>query len=167
MYKPLFAIKQNKSELSFTTTMDGKYPIKVFEAMTVAQRFSRQAVSMANLNGIGKCIMVYEDAHGKAPENLNELVKGNFLSAQMLVSPQKPRKLKTDDKGIPTEPGDYVYFMLPKDADGSLLRAYEPAELNDGKGGAGLFADGSVRWLKADELKKAIEKTQEALKNPK
>ena len=104
------------------------------------------------------------DNYDKSPPNLKALVEKHLLPATMLASPASGRQVKTDDKGLPTEPGDYVYFELPAKADAALVRAYEPPELHGGQGGNVLLVDGSVLWMTSDELEAAVKKTKAAIK---
>lgn len=164
----LFDVKRADATVTFTVALDDKFIARVMEALERARTLAKQSMSGANLNGIGKGIAMYQSEHkDQSPPNLETLVEGNLISAKMLVSPMTGRTLKTDAKGVPTEAGDYVYIVLPADAPGDLVRAYEPPEINKGKGGNVLFGDFTVKWLDAEKLQAAVKKTQEALQQKK
>ena len=102
------------------------------------------------------------------PPTLARLVEEKTLSVKMLLSPNSGRKtIKTDAKGIPTEPGDYVYIVVPEKAPGDLVRAYERLKINGGEGANVLYVDSHVEWVTPEKLKKDLARTDKWLKeNP-
>ncbi|HUS48378.1 MAG TPA: H-X9-DG-CTERM domain-containing protein, partial [Phycisphaerae bacterium] len=92
--------------------------------------------------------------------SLAALVKEGEISATTLISPSSGRKtIKTDEKGVPTDPGDYEYIVLPATAPGDLIRAYEKPEINQNEGTNVLFADGSIRWMDMKDFQTLIKVT--------
>jgi len=133
-----------------------------------ARTMTRRAISGANLNTIGKAVLLYRAEFDDAtPTSLAKLVECRTVSALILTHPSTGRRLKTDEKGIPTEPGDYIYIVLPHDAPADLVMAYERPEINRGEGVNVLFADTHVEWVDMKTFQQHLEKTQKWLKRRK
>ncbi len=164
MFKDLFEFKRNEADMVLSATLDDKLPDKVTDILIKGVERQKQMRSASNLHMINSAIRTYATQKNSPPPTLEALVEAKMLRAEALVSPVSGRKLKTNDAGVPTEPGDYVYVSLPAGAAADLVQAHEKPDLNKDKGANVLFVDGSVRYLDADALKAAIEKTQEAIK---
>jgi len=133
VFAGLFDVKQEEADVTLSFTVGDKFIGKIMEALARARTMARRTVSAMNLKSIGMAVALYMSMKDdtKVPASLNDLIKENMIGPGSLVSPSSGRgKLKTDDKGIPTEEGDYVYLVLPVNADGGLVRAYEPPEIN-------------------------------------
>jgi len=125
---------------------------------------SQRAAAQSRLRWIGSAVESYQAEHGVPPAGLVVLIESGELSAWALVSPNSDRhELETDDKGVPTEPGDYEYLVLPTGAPRELIRAYERPDLHAGQGTNVLLADGSVTWLVHKEFEKRLAATQDWL----
>ena len=169
LWKDVLEIKRSESVVAFSATMDNKFLLGAIKSLVDASARAKRVASAANLSAIGKAVSMWMAKRDdqQVPPDLNALIKDKLITADALVSPATGRKLKTDDKGMPTEASDYIYIILPTTAEGNLVRAYEPPEINKGEGGNVLFADGRVTWLKADDLKAAVKKTMDAIKKDK
>ena len=140
----------------------------VVSSMMRAKKMARRAISAANLNSIGKAVLLYRAQFNDAtPTSLVELVEHRLLSERLLTHPETGRRVKTDAKGIPTEPGDYVYIVLPHDAPADLVMAHERPEITHGEGVNVLFADTHVEWVDMKTFQKHLTKTQKWLKQRK
>jgi hypothetical protein len=156
--------EQDGADVRITTTADGKTADKFVKALHEARRRAKRAAAMSQLRWIGNGVEMYEVDHGAPPPSLSAMVEAGQISAWALVSPNAERReLATDDKGVPTEPGDYEYVVLPTGAPGGMVRAYERPELYESKGTIVLFADGSVQWLEKKEFDKKLAATREWL----
>ena len=123
---------------------------------------AKQAISAANLNGIGKGIIIYAAEHNdQFPPDLVKLVEEG-QPAELLISPTSGRKVRKDSKGKPIPPFDYVYLGagLNADAPGGLIMAYERPEINNFKGTNVLYVDCHVAWASMEEFRRALAKTQ-------
>ncbi len=160
----LAKVSRSDREVKLEAELNAALVQKLLAGLQSAQRQAVRVTSAAHLKSIGVAVAAFQaDNYDKSPPNLKALVEKHLVPANMLVSPASRRQIKTDAKGIPTEAGDYVYFELPAKADASLVRAYEPPELNAGLGGNALLVDGSVHWMNADELEAAVKKTRQTM----
>ncbi len=160
----LAKVSRSDREVKLEAELNAALVQKLLAGLQSAQRQAVRASSAAHLKSIGVAVAAFQmDNYDKSPPNLKALVEKHLVPASILVSPASRRQIKTDAKGIPTEAGDYVYFELPAKADASLVRAYEPPELNAGLGGNVLLVDGSVHWMNADELDAAVKKTRQTI----
>jgi type II secretory pathway pseudopilin PulG len=135
-----------------------------------ARAQAKQALSMANLNAIGKAIVLYQnDQNEQFPPDLQALVKKNIISNNCLLSPTSGRKPESDAEGKLVGGPDYVYLgnVMGSDAPPNLILAYEPPQINNNEGAAVLFTDYSVRWVKMAEFQKLLKQTEEYIKNRK
>ena len=130
-----------------------------------ARKLAKRNIAAANLRGIGMAIEFYKvENNDTAPPTLAKLVEAKYISAKMLLSPSSGRKtMATDAKGIPAEPGDYEYIVLPDHAPGGLVRAYEKPRINGGEGACVLHASSAVGWLTLQELKEYLAETHKWL----
>ena len=130
-----------------------------------ARNLAQQAVSMANLNAIGKAVAMYmAEYDDKVPPNLAKLVELRYITPQALVSPVSGRKMPTDSKGVPKGESDYVYIVMGPDADGELIRAYERPENHRNKGTCVLLVSGVVTWMDMPQFKALLRRTLAARK---
>ncbi|MBS3820961.1 MAG: hypothetical protein GVY16_00615 [Planctomycetes bacterium] len=137
------------------TKAPGETPLvtRFVNAMVKAQQEAKTAVSMANLNGIGKGIVLYQAEHNdQSPASLDDLVEAGTISKEMLESPAA--------KGKKIDKPHYVYMPLPTSAPSSLVTAYEKPEINDNKGTNVLYADAHVEWVSMDQFEEDLAKTQ-------
>lgn len=161
----LAKVSRSDQEVKLSAELSAALIQKLLSTLESARRQAIRATSAAHLKSIGVAVASYQvDNYDKSPPDLKTLVEKHLIPAAMLASPASGRQITTDEKGLPTEKGDYIYFELPAKADGSLVRAYEPPELHGGQGGNALMVDGSVHWMTADELEAAVKKTREATK---
>ncbi len=130
-------------------------------ALWSAKRSARQALSGANLNGIGKGILIYQaENDDQLPPDLVKLIESG-QPAQLLVSPSSGRKLRKDSKGKPMPPFDYVYLGDGlTNAPGGLIMVYERPEFNGNRGTNVLYVDYHVAWRTMDQFKRDLAKTQ-------
>lgn len=160
----LVELKRNDAEITVAVTMDDKFIDSAVKAFKQARLLAKRAVSAANVNAICKGIVMYttETPESVFPENLYALIGRGYASASAFVSPAKYRILKVDDKGIPTEEGDYIYIkpLSPND-DPTNVMIYEPLENWNGEGTVVAYIDGTVRWMSAEDFKKALKKTMD------
>ena len=147
-----------------TLTINGSVDELLVE-LAHARKMAKRAVSMAKLKGIGTAIEMYKmDNNGSAPPTLAKMVEISYLSAKMLLSPSSGRTtIKTDAKGIPTEPGDYEYIVVPDSAPGGLVRVYEPLKINGGEGSCVSYVDTHVEWVTPKKLKDDLDRTHKCL----
>ncbi|MDY6913072.1 MAG: hypothetical protein SVT52_01255 [Planctomycetota bacterium] len=135
-------------------------------ALGRARGEAKKAVSGANLNGIGKAVFLYAADHNdQPPKDLAPLVEENLISPRMLISPVSGREPPIYKDGKLIGGSDYVYLVLPADADGRYIRAYERPENYRGKGTWVLRADSSVQWLDMAQFKQALKETRDYLKS--
>ncbi|MCK4623947.1 MAG: DUF3352 domain-containing protein [Phycisphaerae bacterium] len=135
-------------------------------ALWSAKRQARQAVSMANLKGLGLGITIYTtENNDNYPPGLIKLVETGSLPAEMLMSPNSGRKVRKDSKGKPIPPFDYVYLGaglkttdIPEPA--MFILAYERPEINKNKGTNVLYADCHVAWVSMAKFHRDLAKTQ-------
>ncbi len=128
---------------------------------------AKQAVSAANLRGIGKGCMIYAaENNDKFPPDLAKLVEIGCAGPSMLMSPTSGRKVRLDSAGKPVGPFDYVYLGAGLKADDILnpyefILAYEQPEINKLKGTNVLFVDCHVAWVSMEEFRGLLARTQE------
>jgi prepilin-type processing-associated H-X9-DG protein len=140
------------------TKAPGETPLvtRFVNAMVNAQEEAKKDVAMANMNAIGKGIILYQAEHNdQSPASLDDLVKAGTISKEMLESPSA--------KGKKIDTPHYVYIQLPSSASGDMLMAYEKPEINDNKGTNVLYADGHVEWVSMEKFKKDLAKTNKWL----
>ncbi len=133
----------------------------------------KRLISEGNLREIGQATYSYFMEHDSVPApSLAILVKEGLLKADNLVSPMSGRgPLKTDENGVPTEPGDYVYIPLPHSndlsPDGELVIAYERPENYhgslSGQGTLVLQTHYGVNWMELEDFQEALERTHKWL----
>ena len=126
-----------------------------------ARGLAKEAASQANLNTMGKAIALYEAGHNdeKVPQDINELIESGLISANAFKSPISSRVIKKDARGFIEGETDYVYIILPVDADGSLIRMYERPENYGGRGTFVLEANFSVTWMDQAAFEKKLAET--------
>lgn len=160
-------VNRTDAEVAVSGTLNDTFVTNLVEAIGGARLQAMRVRSANNLHQIGMAVRMHMADKNAVPENLIVLVKDKYLSsANILVSPASGRTMRVDDKGMPLEQSDYIYFALDpnKMTDYSLIQAYEPAELNKGKGGNVLHLDGAVEWMDARTLEAAVKKTRDAMK---
>lgn len=133
-----------------------------------SRELAKKVSSAANLNGIGKSILLYRaDNNDESPPDLAALVKAKFMTSSMLVSPVSGRAMPTDADGMPIGESDYVYLRLGDNADAGLIMAYERLENYGGRGTNVLFAGYNVAWVDRPNFDRLLKKTEDYLKNKK
>ena len=136
-------------------------------ALHSARQNARRAASMANMNGIGKSMVLYQGQFDdEYPPDFAALFKMGGLSPKMLVSPVSGRKPPRLVDGKLVGEIDYIYLYNPTgpSAPGDAILAYERPENYDGKGTVVLFNAFNVRWMDADSFQAALKRTQEIIK---
>ena len=130
-----------------------------------------RAISRVNLKEISQAAYSYLMEHDGVPApSLAILVKEGLLEAKNLVSPMSGRgPLKTDENGVPTEPGDYIYlarcFTEEAEDEGAIM-AYERLENYQGRligNGTLVLVHWGVTWLGTKEFQEALAKTEKRL----
>jgi hypothetical protein len=102
------------------------------------------------------------DRKGKSPNGLARLVDAELLSLEDLKSPVSNTVVDITGKIIPT---DYIYFRLGPNAPKDLILVYQnPAIRADGSTVA-VTADGTLKMLTAEELKPALEASEQWVKD--
>jgi len=133
-------------------------------ALINARNTAKRAASMANLNAIGKGIVLYMALNeDQAPEGFAPLVEDGMLSHRALVSPVSGRRMPRYQDGEIIGETDYIYLLLPADAPGRCIRVYERPENYGGKGTAVLLASAAVRWMDAAEFEREQKFTHDWL----
>lgn len=126
-----------------------------------ARQLARRALSAANLQGIGKGVLMYAaENEDRIPQHLGELVTVEWVPLEILISPSGKTPREGWDPKAGKVPGDYVYLRVPLDAPEGLIMAYERPELNKGEGTNVLHVDGSVRWVTPEEYAKLLADTK-------
>ena len=133
--------------------------------------YARIAMCAANLNAIGKGLILYQTENDdQFPPDLVKLVESQVIPAEMLMSPSSGRKVRKDSKGKPIGPFDYVYLGaglkttdIPNPE--NLILVYERPEINKFRGTNVLYADGHVAWVTMEKFRRDLAKTQEWIKN--
>lgn len=136
------------------------------------QQYINQVVSMQHLREIGQAVYSYLVAHDGVPApSLATLVEEGLLESENLISPMSGRgPLKTDENGVPTEPGDYIYIPVP-DSEASafypMIMAYEKPEnyhgTELGEGTLALSTAYGVEWMDIEDFREALAKTEQWL----
>ena len=131
-----------------------------------ARAKAKQTVSMSNLNGISKAMMVYAvERAGETPDSFAPLIEMGFISPRFLVSPVSGRKPPRMKDGEIVGEVDYVLVEgMSSSAPVSMVWAYERPENYQRKGTLVLFCDGAVRWLEMAAFEKALNATREYVK---
>ncbi len=160
-YNPIagmFTTKQSGKKYTITCTS----PDKMVEALIERRNNAKRTMSLSNLMAIGKAIAIYKASHNdNFPPNLEVLI-GDVLSANQLISPMSGRKMETDEDGKPTAPSDYTYmYPLSDSAPADLVMAYENPKHYKGEGTTILFADTHVAFHDMETFKKALAETEE------
>ena len=151
-------VKDKRVTIASKTT-DPMLP-KLVAGLVRARTFAKRAASMANLNGIGKGIMIYinDGVNDMWPPDLEALIKDK-QPPKLFVSPSSGRKSPYDAKG--RFRSDYIYIKgMPISGPGYLITVYEPPEFNDFECVLVLDHNGSVSRLKPEEFKREIERTE-------
>lgn len=142
-------------------------------AATDARQEANRAVSKSNLRGIGTAAYLYRHVNnGQSPPSLEKLVEEFLIQPKGFISPMSGRyfdELILNENGVPIEPSDYVYVVLPKTVPGTFIQAYEkPENYKKSKWGEGtlvLFpgADVRVEWMNIKDFREALAKTEQWL----
>ncbi|NQU76408.1 MAG: DUF3352 domain-containing protein [Planctomycetes bacterium] len=103
-----------------------------------ARALAKQSMSLSNIRQIGTGILMFEADHDEPPADLETLVKADFISKQVLISPISNKKA-------------YVYIGLPSGAPMELILAYEDPGTHGHDKTAVLLADGRVKMMPVDE----------------
>ena len=132
-------------------------------SLSRARGQAKKSMSAANLNAIGKGLMLYQvEADDKMPPDLTTVVKNGSISAECLFSPLSGRKPRIGPDKMPIKPFDYVYLggKMKRSAPGSLMVAYERPEHYKGKGTWILTYGSSVRWVDMADFRREQERTR-------
>lgn len=162
--KGLLQMQVKESALLFSARIDGAFAANL---ITQASKAAQRAASLAHVSALSKSVAMFMASNNDTavPASFEEMFKMGLGGASLLHSPNNPNKLKLTDDGMPAEPGDYVYIILPLDAPGELIRIYELPELYNNEGTIVGRADTTVAWMTAEQFKQAMDKTQEFIKN--
>ena len=162
----LVAVESTQSDAAVSFTVDKAFVNAAVDWVTgslkAARDLSAKIRSQFVLKDIGVAIRKY-GARGDSefPPDLATLVSEGLLPESALLMPAPANGAAANPaQGQPRQQA-YAYLLPAKDADGDTLVAYEPPDLYGDDGGAGLFVDGHVIWLKADKLEAAIAKARQ------
>lgn len=116
-----------------------------------ARPIARRVSCAANMNGIGKALLLYADDNaGANPPNLAALVSARFIGPKMLVCPssgtQRATAAQAEDIAQHT---DYVYVPVPilaEDAHKDMVVLFEMPANHRQRGLNFLSVDLVVRW---------------------
>jgi prepilin-type processing-associated H-X9-DG protein len=139
----------------------------LYPALHTARSNARQAVSAANLHGLGKGIAMYQADHEKNPPDLLKLVEARVIHWRMLYSPSSGRQPRLDAGGKPVGPFDYVYLgaQMPTNAPQNMVLAYERPEIAGPRGRVNvLYADFHVQAVSMAQFAQDLKRTQDFLK---
>ena len=135
-------------------------------ALNEARDRAKTAVSLANLNAIGKAAMLYAvENNDQWPDDFMDLINANIISASHLHSRRShgpPPQIV--DGQLVGEVG-YVYIKPAEEwdqADTSLILAYERPEYYRGAGTCVLHVGGSVQWMDMSEFTVLLQRTRAA-----
>ncbi len=144
-------------------------------AMLELDRFG----SKGCLEAIGQAIFYHIDASSNPdvtpPSTLEQLIEEQSLQPQHLISGMSgrdPHKVTIDEHGVLSEPSDYIYIVLPKNAPDTLIHAYEKPENYKGspwgEGTLVLFKKRQYRkvkveWMDIKSFRKALDQTNKWL----
>jgi len=121
-------------------------------------QFSSQCAT--HLREIGRALAAYAESHGnRNPENLGELLKGDYLSPESLVCSESGDSVpagNTPDAPAETarQPGhcSYLYFGKGRaPADAATILALDPPSHHKDDGITVLYGDGHVEWINIDK----------------
>ncbi len=132
-----------------------------------ARTVAKKAISMTNLNGMGKGLVLYSCTNkDKYPEHLGLLIDEGFISAKALDSPVSPRPGPCYDPATKklSGPMDYIYVYyetFPGRPD-QLLQAYEDPTNYGGEGTNVLYCDSHVAWVDLPTFNKLLAESLEA-----
>ena len=128
-----------------------------------ARHQAKRATSMAQLNGIGKAIMLYEESFGESPTCPEDLIAESLVDPSAFRSPNNSSPAPEFIDGELVGEIDYVIFFDMYEADGDLIMAYEKPELYGNNGTCYLLVSGIVqRTEDMAEFEELLEQTQEA-----
>ena len=157
LFAKLFLAKRTGSVVAVGLGQRTEALAGVLQYLAVTRRRTRRLVFMGNLKAIGMGIAAYMEKHGNVPPpSLQVLLKECF------ISPAWEPKPGSDNGRMGSEPklSDFVYIVLPKSANGMLIRAYVKPEKLPGQGTCVLLADSSVKWLKMKDFRALLKKTE-------
>jgi len=113
--------------------------IALLPALQRSRQLAKQAVSMANLNGIGKALMIYGIDHDdRRPATLQVLVENKLIDPKNLISPL-------------TGKAAYIYIRPAPGAPDTTVVAYEDPATHDMDKTAVLFHGNQVTMAPVDE----------------
>ena len=168
----LCKVSQEGKTVVTSATMDEKFVFKWVEIQRNIRQLALQSLrdalkqayriqSRANLSSLARAFEFYQTEHGDVPPDMISLVKDGKCLARSLVNPASKHEVKTDERRIPTEPGDYIYIRPSAKSmkePGTTILFYEPLEFNGGEGGNVVYlGEGIGHWLDATTLNAAIE----------
>lgn len=157
----IFQIKSGDTKIALTAESTADLVRQSIASVARARTLAKRVKSGAQLKAIGTGIVMYAvERRDRRPKDLAELVAGNHVTLEMLVSPSGDTPLTGWDAKAGRVPGDYVYLPLPLAAPPELLMAYERPELNGGEGTNVLLASTAVKWVKPDDLQGLLRRTR-------
>ena len=128
------------------------WPLVLTPGLDRARKLDRRAVSAANLNGIGKALVLYGGTeNGARPQTLRPLVAEGFVGEKGLFYPGRAGDARAAYVYLPPVGGD------PKDT----IIACEQIGCSEG-GRNFLTSDGVVHWVAEDEFQAELAKPQNA-----
>ncbi|KPK79879.1 MAG: hypothetical protein AMJ81_12660 [Phycisphaerae bacterium SM23_33] len=139
-----------------------------WSAMLTAGRPAKlrdRAICLSNLNEIGKACTVYATEHGDSfPPDLETLVAAGRLSPGVLVCPATGHASPTYDPDARKLTGQVDYLYLGAGyttaAWKRMILCHDQPANHGGEGANVLLADGSVLWVRSEELSQELARTR-------
>ncbi|MDY7011501.1 MAG: DUF4190 domain-containing protein [Planctomycetota bacterium] len=126
-------------------------------ALGYAKEQARQALCQANLNGIGKSIIIYSSENNDAyPPNLEMMISSSGMPKELMRCPSDKSNRDCD------------YFYSPpaektsEDTNDQTIIACDFKSNHSGKGRNVLFSDGHVQWLTEEQFQQELQQPYNA-----
>ena len=139
-------------------------------ALTRARSQARFAKSMANLNGLGKAIALYQGSHDdQFPPNLDVLVEEGLIDPSQLVMPSSDHNPPRLSRGRLIGSLDYAYVQPPQGVatPADFIMAYERPDLarRRGLGGIAVLHRGiNVTRMTFAQFHRAMDRNEKILR---
>ena len=138
---------------------------RILTSAVEIRRGAKRSMSTVYVRVICIAARMFETAKGGPAPSLLALVEEGSIPTKCLTSPVSGRKLKTDEKGNPVGPFDYIYVVVSTQDKAGLPRArrvliYERPENYKNKGTVVGYADGRAEWVKMAKFKEDLQATQ-------
>jgi hypothetical protein len=132
-----------------------------------ARSLAFRASSGANLNAIGKAVMLYQSMYNdKRPPSLDMLVSQNLIPTKVLVSRVSGRQPPQFDGRRLIGELDYIYMPEVTDSfDSACIVAYERPENYKGEGTNALMVQGNVTWMSQAEFEFRLQRTKREIES--